>query len=47
MEEEVIMQANDTHYGLSATIGTNDLRRAHRVAQQGEAEGSSSKSKAF
>ncbi|WP_163538095.1 aldehyde dehydrogenase [Gracilibacillus sp. YIM 98692] len=34
MEEEVIMQANDTHYGLSATIWTNDLRRAHRVAHQ-------------
>lgn len=37
MEEEVIMQANDTHYGLSATIWTNDLRRAHRVAHQIEA----------
>jgi aminomuconate-semialdehyde/2-hydroxymuconate-6-semialdehyde dehydrogenase len=35
-EEEVIMQANDTHYGLSATIWTNDLRRAHRVAHQVE-----------
>ncbi|HZG73928.1 MAG TPA: aldehyde dehydrogenase [Chondromyces sp.] len=31
-EEEVIEQANDTDYGLSATIWTNDLRRAHRVA---------------
>lgn len=37
MEEEVIMQANDSHYGLSATIWTNDLRRAHRVAHQIEA----------
>jgi len=37
MEEEVIMQANDTHYGLSATIWTNDLRRAHRVAHKIEA----------
>ncbi|WP_160718950.1 aldehyde dehydrogenase [Bacillus sp. USDA818B3_A] len=37
MEEEVIMQANDTHYGLSATIWTNDLRRAHRVAHSLEA----------
>ncbi|MEH7120687.1 aldehyde dehydrogenase [Neobacillus vireti] len=37
MEEEVIMQANDTHYGLSATIWTNDLKRAHRVAHQLEA----------
>jgi aminomuconate-semialdehyde/2-hydroxymuconate-6-semialdehyde dehydrogenase len=36
-EEEVIEQANDTHYGLGATIWTNDLRRAHRVAQQIEA----------
>lgn len=36
-EEEVIMQANDTHYGLSATIWTNDLRRAHNVAHQIEA----------
>ncbi|TWL97850.1 2-hydroxymuconic semialdehyde dehydrogenase [Bacillus licheniformis] len=33
-EEEVIAQANDTHYGLSATLWTNDLRRAHRVAGQ-------------
>jgi len=37
LEEEVIMQANDTHYGLSATIWTNDLRRAHRVAHEIEA----------
>ncbi len=36
-EEEVIMRANDTHYGLSASIWTNDLRRAHRVAHQIEA----------
>ncbi|MEW9673246.1 aldehyde dehydrogenase [Ammoniphilus sp. 3BR4] len=36
-EEEVIEQANDTNYGLSATIWTNDLRRAHRVAGQIEA----------
>jgi aminomuconate-semialdehyde/2-hydroxymuconate-6-semialdehyde dehydrogenase len=36
-EEEVIVQANDTHYGLSATIWTNDLRRAHRVAHSIEA----------
>jgi aminomuconate-semialdehyde/2-hydroxymuconate-6-semialdehyde dehydrogenase len=36
-EEEVIEQANDTRYGLGATIWTNDLRRAHRVAQQIEA----------
>jgi aminomuconate-semialdehyde/2-hydroxymuconate-6-semialdehyde dehydrogenase len=37
LEEEVIAQANDTHYGLSASIWTNDLRRAHRVAGQIEA----------
>src|SRR3954463_12002532 len=37
MEEEVIMQANDTHYGLSPTLWTNDLKRAHRVAHQLEA----------
>ncbi len=36
-EEEVIEAANDTHYGLSATIWTNNLRRAHRVAGQIEA----------
>jgi aminomuconate-semialdehyde/2-hydroxymuconate-6-semialdehyde dehydrogenase len=36
-EEEVIERANDTHYGLSATIWTNNLRRAHRVADQVEA----------
>ncbi|MCY9666784.1 aldehyde dehydrogenase [Paenibacillus alginolyticus] len=33
-EEEVLAQANDTHYGLSASVWTNDLRRAHRVAGQ-------------
>lgn len=31
-EEEVLDQVNDTHYGLSASVWTNDLRRAHRVA---------------
>ena len=25
-EEEVIVQANDTHYGLSATIWTNEFK---------------------
>ncbi len=36
-EEDVINQANDTHYGLGTTIWTNDLRRAHRVAHKIEA----------
>lgn len=36
-EEEVIARANATEYGLSATIWTNDLKRAHRVAHQIEA----------
>lgn len=35
-EEEVLDQVNDTHYGLCATLWTNDLRRAHRVAAQVE-----------
>jgi aminomuconate-semialdehyde/2-hydroxymuconate-6-semialdehyde dehydrogenase len=36
-EEEVLDQVNDTHYGLSASVWTNDLRRAHRVAGSIEA----------
>lgn len=31
-EEEVIGYANDTEYGLAATIWTNNLNRAHRVS---------------
>lgn len=31
-EEEVLMMANSTIYGLAASIWTNDLTRAHRMA---------------
>lgn len=31
--DEVITRANSTPYGLSATIWTNDLKRAHQVAR--------------
>ena len=31
-EEEVLQMANSVNYGLSATVWTNDLKRAHRVA---------------
>lgn len=33
-EEEVIMYANSTEYGLAATLWTNNLRRAHTLADQ-------------
>jgi aminomuconate-semialdehyde/2-hydroxymuconate-6-semialdehyde dehydrogenase len=33
-EEEVLMMANSTSYGLSATIWTENLTRAHRVADE-------------
>ncbi len=36
-EEEVLIMANSVKYGLSATIWTNDLKRAHRVAEKVEA----------
>jgi aminomuconate-semialdehyde/2-hydroxymuconate-6-semialdehyde dehydrogenase len=36
-EEEVLMMANSVQYGLSATIWTSDLTRAHRMADNIEA----------
>jgi aminomuconate-semialdehyde/2-hydroxymuconate-6-semialdehyde dehydrogenase len=33
-EEEAVRLANDTPYGLDATVWTNDLKQAHRVAAQ-------------
>ena len=33
-EDEVIAMANSTQYGLSASLWTRDLDRAHRVAGQ-------------
>lgn len=33
-EEEVIAEANSTPYGLSATVWTENLKRAHRVSAQ-------------
>jgi aminomuconate-semialdehyde/2-hydroxymuconate-6-semialdehyde dehydrogenase len=36
-EEEVVELANDTKYGLSATVWTTNLARAHRVSAQLEA----------
>jgi aminomuconate-semialdehyde/2-hydroxymuconate-6-semialdehyde dehydrogenase len=33
-EEEVLMMANSTEYGLAATIWTENLTKAHRVAAQ-------------
>jgi aminomuconate-semialdehyde/2-hydroxymuconate-6-semialdehyde dehydrogenase len=37
IEEEVLMMANSVQYGLSATIWTSDLTRAHRIAENIEA----------
>lgn len=33
-EEEVLMMANSTKYGLASTVWTENLTRAHRVAKQ-------------
>ena len=33
-EEEVLQMANSTMYGLSATIWTSNLQKAHRMAHQ-------------
>jgi aminomuconate-semialdehyde/2-hydroxymuconate-6-semialdehyde dehydrogenase len=33
-EEQALEMANSTRYGLSASIWTNDIRRAHRVAKK-------------
>ncbi len=33
-EDEVLMMANSTEYGLAATLWTTDLKRAHRMADQ-------------
>lgn len=33
-EEEVLMMANSTEYGLAATLWTNDLKRAHRMSDE-------------
>jgi aminomuconate-semialdehyde/2-hydroxymuconate-6-semialdehyde dehydrogenase len=31
-EEEVLMYANSTKYGLASTVWTRDLNKAHRIA---------------
>lgn len=36
-EEDVLMMANSVKYGLSSSIWTNDLKRAHRMAENIEA----------
>ena len=33
-EEEVVQMANDTKYGLAASVWTSNLKRGHRVAEQ-------------
>jgi aminomuconate-semialdehyde/2-hydroxymuconate-6-semialdehyde dehydrogenase len=36
-EEDALKMANSTEYGLSATLWTNNLKRAHRMADQVDA----------
>lgn len=36
-EEEVMSQVNDSHYGLSASLWTSDIKRATRISSQIEA----------
>ncbi|KAJ8110339.1 hypothetical protein ONZ43_g5893 [Nemania bipapillata] len=36
-EEDVIRRANDTNYGLGASVWTNDLERGNRIARRLEA----------
>jgi aminomuconate-semialdehyde/2-hydroxymuconate-6-semialdehyde dehydrogenase len=36
-EEEVLMMANSVKYGLASSVWTNDLKRAHRIAEKIEA----------
>ena len=35
-DEEALMMANSTEYGLQTTLWTSDLKRAHRVADQAQ-----------
>ena len=35
-EEEALMMANSTEYGLQTTLWTNDLKRAHRIADEAQ-----------